>query len=156
MNTENKLHEQLDALNKMNLDELRNLCRKYFPGMKHCRSKILLRKKISFMIQAKAWGCLDPSLQKLISELRLGQPRVKNNKGFITGTTFTRKLKDKTYHWVSYLYFYNTLCSKLAYWKTTNDFCKKRAHFIRYSFNNQIVKRCDFLSVYLYILICRI
>ena len=54
MNTENQLQEQLDALSKMNLDELRDLCRKYFPGMKHCRSKILLRKKILFMIQAKA------------------------------------------------------------------------------------------------------
>ena len=31
MNTENKLYEQLDALNKMNLDELRDLCRKYYP-----------------------------------------------------------------------------------------------------------------------------
>lgn len=101
MNTENQLRERLDALSKMNLDELRDLCRKYFPGMKHCRSKILLRKKISFMIQAKAWGCLDPSLQKQISELGLGQPRVKNNKGFITGTTFTRKWKDKTYHLVA-------------------------------------------------------
>ena len=50
MNTENKLHEQLDALNKMNLDELRDLCRKYYPGAKNCRSKMLLRKKISFML----------------------------------------------------------------------------------------------------------
>ena len=31
MNTENQLQEQLDALSKMNLDELRDLCRKYFP-----------------------------------------------------------------------------------------------------------------------------
>ena len=38
----------------------------------------------------------------------------------------------------------------------SNDFCKKRAHFTRYSFNNQIAKRCDFLSIYLYIHICRI
>ena len=49
MNTENKLYEQLDALNKMNLDELRDLCRKYYPGAKNCRSKMLLRKKISFI-----------------------------------------------------------------------------------------------------------
>ena len=48
----------------MSLDNLRDLNRKYFPGIKHCRSKLFLRKKISFMIQAKAWGCLEPSLQK--------------------------------------------------------------------------------------------
>ena len=101
MNKDNHLQEQLEALSEMSLDELRDLFRKYFPGMKHCRSKILLRKKISFMIQAKAWGCLDPSLQKQISELGLGQPRVKNNKGFITGTTFTRKWKDRTYRLVA-------------------------------------------------------
>ena len=101
MNTENKLHEQLDALNKMNLDELRDLCRKYYSGAKNCRSKMLLRKKISFMLQAEVLGNLDSSTQKQISELGLGQPRVKNNKGFITGTTFTRKWKDKTYHLVA-------------------------------------------------------
>ena len=50
MNTENKLHEQLDALNKMNLDELRDLCRKYYPGTKNCRSKMFLQKKISFIV----------------------------------------------------------------------------------------------------------
>ena len=50
----------------MSLDDLRDLNRKYFPGIKHCRSKLFLRKKISFMIQAKAWGCLEPSLQKQI------------------------------------------------------------------------------------------
>ena len=50
----------------MSLDDLRDLNRKYFPGIKHFRSKLFLRKKISFMIQAKAWGCLEPSLQKQI------------------------------------------------------------------------------------------
>ena len=55
MNTENQLQERLDALNKMNLDELRDLCRKYYPGAKNCRSKMLLRKKISFMLQHPHW-----------------------------------------------------------------------------------------------------
>ena len=101
MNTENKLHEQLDALNKMSLDELRDLCRKYYPGAKNCRSKMLLRKKISFMLQAEVLGNLDSSTQQQISELGLGQPRVKNSKGFVTGTTFTRKWKDRTYRLVA-------------------------------------------------------
>ena len=102
MNKDNHLQEQLEALSEMSLDELRDLCRKYCSGIKHCRSKLLLRKKFSFMIQAEAWGSLDLSLQKQISELGLGQPRVNNNnKGFITGTTFTRKWKDKTYHLVA-------------------------------------------------------
>lgn len=101
MNAENKLHEQLDALNKMNLDELRDLCRKYYPGAKNCRSKMLLRKKISFMLQAEVLGNLAPSMQQQISELGLGQPRVKNSKGFVTGTTFTRNWKDRTYRLVA-------------------------------------------------------
>ena len=53
------------------------------------------------MLQAEVLGNLDSSTQQQISELGLGQPRVKNNKGFITGTTFTRKWKDKTYHLVA-------------------------------------------------------
>ena len=101
MNTENQLQEQLDALSKMNLDELRDLCRKYYPGAKNCRSKMLLRKKISFMLQAEVLGNLAPSMQQQISELGLGQPRVKNSKGFVTGTTFTRKWKDRTYRLVA-------------------------------------------------------
>ena len=101
MNKDNHLQEQLEALSEMSLDELRDLCRKYCPGIKHCRSKILLRKKISSMLQAEVLGNLAPSMQQQISELGLGQPRVKNNKGFITGTTFTRKWKDKTYHLVA-------------------------------------------------------
>ena len=101
MNKDNHLQEQLDALSEMSLDGFRDLCRKYFPGMKHCRSKILLRKKISFMLQAEVLGNLAPSMQQQISELDLGQPRVKNNKGFITGTTFTRKWKDRTYRLVA-------------------------------------------------------
>ena len=101
MNTENKLHELLDTLNKMNLDELRDLCRKYYPGAKNCRSKMLLRKKISFMLQAEVLGNLDSSTQQQISELGLGQPCVKNSKGFVTGTTFTRKWKAKTYRLVA-------------------------------------------------------
>jgi len=36
---------------------------------------------------------------------------------------YSQKFSVKLKTWVSYLYFYNTLCSKLAYWKTTNDFC---------------------------------
>ena len=50
MNTENSLQEQMDVLSKMNLDELRDLCRKYYPGAKNCRSKMILRKKISFIV----------------------------------------------------------------------------------------------------------
>ena len=101
MNTGNQLQEQLDALSKMDLDELRNLCRKYYPGAKNCRSKMILRKKISFMLQAEVRGNLDSSTQQQISELGLGQPRVKNSKGFVTGTTFTRKWKAKTYRLVA-------------------------------------------------------
>ena len=82
MNKDNHLQEQLEALSEMGLDELRDLCRKYCPGIKHCRSKILLRKKISFMLQAEVLGKLAPSMQQQISELGLGQPRVKNSKGF--------------------------------------------------------------------------
>lgn len=85
----------------MNLDELRDLCRKYYPGAKNCRSKMLLRKKISFMLQAEVLGNLAPSMQQQISELGLGQPRVKNSKGFVTGTTFTRNWKDRTYRLVA-------------------------------------------------------
>ena len=31
MNKDNHLQEQLEALSEMSLDELRDLCRKYFP-----------------------------------------------------------------------------------------------------------------------------
>ena len=98
MNTENKLHKQLDALNKMNLDELRDLCRKYYFGAKNCRSKMLLRKKISFMLQAEVLGNLAPSMQQQISELGLGQPRVKNSKGFVTENRYFTTLYPQTWH----------------------------------------------------------
>ena len=89
---------QLKALEHMSTEELNEFCRKHGQRMKPIRSKRLLQKKVSFMLQAEIFGDLPDVIRQQVYDIGLGQPHIKNAKGIETGTTFTRKWKGETYH----------------------------------------------------------
>lgn len=101
MNRIDQLQKQITALDDMNLDSLHDFYRIHWQSLKHCRSKTLLRKKISFMLQSESLGNLPESIKKQVYDIGLGEPRIKNSKGIMTGTTFTRKWKGETYRLVA-------------------------------------------------------
>ena len=101
MNKRKQLQTQLNALKSMSLDELHDFYRKHWQKQMHCRSKKLLRKKISFMLQVEVFGILPEVVQKQVYDVGLGEPRIKNAKGILTGTTFIRKWKGEIYRLVA-------------------------------------------------------
>ena len=101
MNKDNELLALIHSLDDLDLNKLHKLCQGYGLEVNGCRSKKLLRKKISFILQTKVWGDCSPTLKKQVFDSGLGQPQVKNHKGILTGTTFIRKWKGEIYRLVA-------------------------------------------------------
>ena len=97
MTAPNELQISLKSLGNKNADELHVIFREHGANVKKCRSTKLLRKKVSFMLQSEQYGTLPDAIRKVVYDIGLGQPRIKNSKGFMTGTTFTRRWKGETY-----------------------------------------------------------
>ena len=93
-----ELQISLKSLENKNADELQDILRKHGSNVKNCRSTKLLRKKVSFMLQAEMFGDIPIAICKQVYDIGLGQPHIKNAKGIETGTTFTRNWKGETYH----------------------------------------------------------
>ena len=60
---------------------------------------------------------------------------------------YSQKFSVKLKFLACCLYFYNTLCSKLPYLNTSNDFCKKTAYkrVQKFLFSSKAVLDCTFL-----------
>ena len=101
MNALNELQISLKSLEKKNADELDDILRKHGLNRKKCRSSKLLRKKVSFMLQSEQYGDLSDAMRKAVYDIGLGQPRIKNSQGFMTGTTFTRRWKGEIYRLIT-------------------------------------------------------
>ena len=101
MNDFDQLQEQLRSLEKMSAEELCNFSQKHGEPLKCCRSRKLLRKKVSFLLQAKQFGDIPAAIRKQTYDIGLGLPHIKNAKGFLIGTTFIRKWKGETYRLVA-------------------------------------------------------
>lgn len=97
MTAPDELQILLKSLGNNNADELYVILREHGSNVKKCRSTKLLRKKVSFMLQSEQYGALPDAIRKVVYDIGLGQPRIKNPKGFLTGTTFTRRWKGETY-----------------------------------------------------------
>ena len=96
-----ELQISLKSLGNKSTNELHVILREHGSNMKKCRSTKLLRKKVSFMLQSEQYGALPDAMQKVVYDIGLGQPRIKNPKGFLTGTTFTRRWKGETYRLIT-------------------------------------------------------
>ena len=124
MNPLDEVPAQLKALEHMSTEELNEFCRKHGQRMKPIRSKRLLQKKVSFMLQAEIFGDLPDVIRQQVYDIGLGQPHIKNAKRIETGCNAPRlsraalRISGQKMH---NLFFESPYCTRPLFFRAHRD-----------------------------------